>query len=389
MEFFWLMVIAGGIYVAYRFTRYRKVEAGKVKPEQNTPYQGTIQGGAVSLKYEVSVQEKTASEEKSTELLKEATKKKNGKDLDGAITCLRTAYKLMAQSNISYPIETYLRLPLYLQQAGHYTESIAEFEKLLSNSPQKIAKEFSHISKQEQKGLSAMECSTIYDKMRLASQREKQFNYAVYYQILSDANRAVGLKLQKREKELDSFKGREFWTDNIEPLLKKAKKETLAENLIERSIVFSISCTAAALNKLATEIAKLLEISRGTTVLKMEMPTDGTLSSSDVNEVVYNFTQRCFIGEKEPGDVDLSHEDALFKRLAAGPITQVDAHQLPSGQRRVFRELLTQHIMFLEMNKQLPFPPDFLAGSSQDRLGTNLLEYFCHYKWPFPQMLSK
>lgn len=117
--------------------------------------------------------------------------------------------------------------------------------------------------------------------------------------------------------------------------------------------------------------------------------TNATLSSADVSEVIYNFTQRCFIGEKEPGDVDLSYEAALFKRLAAGPITQVEAHQLPSGQRRVFRELLTQYITFLEMNKQLPFPPDFLVGSSQDKLGTNLLEYICHYKWPFPQMLSR
>lgn len=117
--------------------------------------------------------------------------------------------------------------------------------------------------------------------------------------------------------------------------------------------------------------------------------TNATLSSAGVSEVIYNFTQRCFIGEKEPGDVDLSYKDALFKRLAAGPITQVEAHHLPSGQRRVFRELLTQYIMFLKMNKQLPFPPDFLVGSSQDKLGTNLLEYICHYKWPFPQMLSR
>ena len=117
--------------------------------------------------------------------------------------------------------------------------------------------------------------------------------------------------------------------------------------------------------------------------------SDGALSAADVNEVFYNFMQRCFIGEKNPGDVDLSYEDALFKRLAAGPITQVEAHQLPSGQRRVLRELLTQYIMFLEMNRQLPFPPDFLADSSQDELGRNLLEYVCHYRWPFPQMLSR
>lgn len=146
--------------MVYRITRSKNRGEKKVKTEQDTPYQGTIHGASgVSLKYEVSVREKTASEERSSELLKEATQKKSDKDLDGAITCLRKAYKLMSHSNISYPIETYLRLPLYLQQAGHYNESIAEFEKLLSNSQAKIAKEFSHISKQEQNGLSAMEIS--------------------------------------------------------------------------------------------------------------------------------------------------------------------------------------------------------------------------------------
>jgi hypothetical protein len=388
MEVFWLLVIAGAILLVYLGARSRKGWNNKAKPEENTAYQGTIPARGLALKYEVTVREGTASEEKSSELLKQATQMKNLKDLNGAITCLREAYKLMAQSNISYPIETYLRLPLYLQQAGHYTECIVEFEKLLSNSPAKIAKEFSHISKQEQNGLSAMDISTIYDKMRLASQREKQFTYAVYYQILSDANGAVGLKLQKREEELDTFKAREFWANNIEALLKKAEKETLGDDLVKRCMIFSRSCTVAALHKLTRDIAELLGISRGTAALKMETATDRTLSGSDVNDVIYNFTQRCFIGEKEPEDLDLSHEDALFKRLAAGPITQVDAHQLPQGQRRVFRELLTQYVMFLEMDKHLPFPPDFLADSSYDKLGAELLEYICHHKWPFPQLLS-
>jgi tetratricopeptide (TPR) repeat protein len=388
MEVFWLLVIAGAIFLVYLGARSRKGRNNKVKPERNTPYQGTIQAAGLTLNYRVRVREETASEEKARELLKQATQMKDLKNFDGAITCLREAYKLMAQSNISYPIETYLRLPLYLQQAGHYTESIVEFEKLLRDSPARIAKEFAHISKQKQNGLSAMDVSTIYDKMRLASQREKQFTYAVYYQILSDANGAVGLKLQKREEELDTFKVREFWANKIEALLKKAEEETLVDDLVNRCMVFSRSCTVAALHKLVKDIPGLLGISRGIAPLKMETATDRTLSGSEVNEVIYNFTQRCFIGEREPEDLDLSQEEPLFKRLAAGPITQVDAHQLPQGQRRVFRELLTQYIMFLEMNKQLPFPPDFLTDSSYDELGTQLLEYICHHKWPFPQMLS-
>jgi len=142
MEVFWLLVIITLVYMGYRVFRPKKKVAGNTTSKnKNTPYKGTIQGqSGISLKYEVSVREKTASEEKSSELLKEATKKKNEKDLAGAIDCLREAYKLMAQSSISYPIETFLRLPLYLQQAGRYDESVTEFEKLLKTSPDKIAK---------------------------------------------------------------------------------------------------------------------------------------------------------------------------------------------------------------------------------------------------------
>jgi tetratricopeptide (TPR) repeat protein len=205
------------------------------------------------------VPEKSESEERAGELLKEATQKKNNDDWNGAINCLREAYKQIAQTKISYPIETYLRLPLYLQQAGRYTESFDEFEKLLKNLPAKIAKEFSHISKQEQDGLIAMEASVIYDKMRLASQRENQFTYSVYYQILSNANRAVGLKLQEREKELDRFMAPEFWAKSIEGLLKKTKNQTLSEVLVDKCMIFSRTCTSRGLKTLDADIKNLLK----------------------------------------------------------------------------------------------------------------------------------
>lgn len=275
MEVFWLLVIVALVYVGYRgFRAKNKVADDTTSKKKNTPYKGTIQGqSGISLKYEVSVREKTASEEKSSELLKEATKKKNEKDLAGAIDCLREAYKLMAQSSISYPIETFLRLPLYLQQAGRYDESVTEFEKLLKASPDKIAKEFSHITKQKQKGLAAMERATIYDKMRLASQREKRFNHAIYFQVLSNATRAIGLKIQKREEELGAYKEREFWVGDIEALLKKAKKETLAGGIADSSMEFSRTCTEAALQKLASKIAGALEISHEAVTLEKKIST--------------------------------------------------------------------------------------------------------------------
>lgn len=261
MGLFWLLVIAVIVVVAYQITSSDRNGTRRVPQEKTNLYQGTIQAGnGVNMKYEVSVREKTESEERSSELLKVATRKKDEKDIEGAISCLEEAYMLMAQSTISYPIETFLRLPLYLQQAGRYAESVEEFEKLLTNTSAKIAKEFSHISSKRQNGLAAMERAIIFDKMRLAAQREKQFTYAAYYQVISLANSSVGLNLQERTGELDGYMDREYWINKIDSLLKKANKETLVEVLADRCVVFARSCTATALDMLATDVAELLEI---------------------------------------------------------------------------------------------------------------------------------
>lgn len=112
-------------------------------------------------------------------------------------------------------------------------------------------------------------------------------------------------------------------------------------------------------------------------------------TANEVQSVIYAFSQRCFIGEAADGKLNLNKQSGLFKRLGAGEITVVQVHQMNRGHHQLLRELLTQYIMFLQMNQQLSFPENFLAGSSENRLDKQLLEYLCHYKWPFPQLLSK
>lgn len=112
-----------------------------------------------------------------------------------------------------------------------------------------------------------------------------------------------------------------------------------------------------------------------------------SLRGADVAEVLYNFTQRCFIGEKDKEPLDLSAEDYVFARLTSGPLNLLEVHQLPSKYRRLLREILTQYIMFLEMNRDLPFPSEFLLGSSKEQLALPLLQYIHEHRWPFPQML--
>jgi hypothetical protein len=113
------------------------------------------------------------------------------------------------------------------------------------------------------------------------------------------------------------------------------------------------------------------------------------LTGSKVAAVVYDFTQRCFIGDKNDEPLDFAVEAVVFGLLSNGPLTLREAHQLALKQRRLLKELLTQYIMFLEMNRGLPFPPSFLAGSSKDQLGETLLAYICEHRWPFPQMLPR
>lgn len=284
MVIVWILVIAALAIFVYRIARADGGRQGRGRSAQkqqtkDNPYQGTLHAGSgVSLKYEVSVREKTASEAEASELVKEATQKHKEKNLSRAISCLREAYELMAKSSVSYPIETYLRLPLYLQQDGRYADAVAEFEKLINNTQANIGKEFSHISIRKQDGLAAMERATIFDKMRLAAQREKQFVHAVYYQVLSDANRCVGLKLQERKEELDSYKDSESWSDSVDALLAKAKKDQLAEALTARCMVFAKACTNDALEQLATGTAALLGIVSSPVLSKRDLPDQAKIS---------------------------------------------------------------------------------------------------------------
>lgn len=128
--------------------------------------------------------------------------------------------------------------------------------------------------------------------------------------------------------------------------------------------------------------------SRGSRTHPNSAATVSALRGTNVSELLYNFTQRCFIGEAATEPLDLSAEGYVYERLASGPLSLLDVHQLPSRYQRVLREILTQYIMFLEMNRDLPFPPNFLEGSSNEQLGSPLLLYINEHRWPFPQLLS-
>ena len=109
-------------------------------------------------------------------------------------------------------------------------------------------------------------------------------------------------------------------------------------------------------------------------------------TASEVQEVLFAFTQRCFVGQKSAEQPRYTEQGGLFELLSDSDLTILQVHDMNKTHRDLLRELLTQYIMFLQLNQHLSFPSDFLTGSDNMHLGRPLLEYICHYRWPFPQL---
>lgn len=164
---------------------------------------------------------------RSSILLKEATAKKKSGDLDGAISLLREAYADIATSGTVEKPDTFLRLPMYLQQAGRPDEAWAEFNAMLAGQ---------YPLNMKDPAFAPIWQSLIYDKMRLFLQREKKNTEAVVYAVLSFLTLCKWLSYQVRTEKFPDHKEarqQEFQkhasTQGIEaaisPALKKAKLE--------------------------------------------------------------------------------------------------------------------------------------------------------------------
>lgn len=168
------------------------------------------------------------------ELLKQATAKKKAGDLESAIKLLRDAYKEISKSSMGYTVDTFLRLPAYLQERGKSDEAWRELNNMLTKG---------YPNQSNEPGLLPVDHSAIYDAMRLFLQREGKNEAAVKFGVLSYICWALALYRQSQSKDEDRFfilerKDRlkkDFSRGNIEStvtkLLKKAKKEALVEKV--------------------------------------------------------------------------------------------------------------------------------------------------------------
>jgi len=155
-------------------------------------------------------------------LLKEAAAKKNAGDLENAIRLLREAYKEISKGSIIYPVDTFLRLPLYLQEAQRNDEAWREFNLLLTRG---------YPNQMNNPELIPMDHSIIYDKMRLFLQREGKGKLAVRFGLFSYLSWAIGLYRQKRRDELKAYISKVTLEETIRKLLKKAEKENLVQKV--------------------------------------------------------------------------------------------------------------------------------------------------------------
>ena len=194
------------------------------------------------------------------ELLKEATAKKKTGDLQSAIKLLREAYEISRKEQIELGIKDYLRLPMYLQEAGENDQAWKELNNLLTRQYL-----YPHINA----SIRTIEHSAIYDAMRLFLQRENKNEKAVAFGICSLICWGISLYKQWNEKGADSFFIKErkerfredFSPDNIKltvtKLLKKADRIDLVDIVSNITTKYVENIPNVKLGKLMEDIDRV------------------------------------------------------------------------------------------------------------------------------------
>jgi tetratricopeptide (TPR) repeat protein len=129
---------------------------------------------------------KSKEDEEIAALHREATRLKDAGDWDKAIAALQKAQNMMRRSNVANTTESWLRLPLFLQQGGRFDEAMEEFNRLLAETDARIANEFSHQPEFAQYGFTHQVRATIYNKMRVACKRQNLLDETARYKALHD-----------------------------------------------------------------------------------------------------------------------------------------------------------------------------------------------------------
>ena len=166
-------------------------------------------------------------------------------DWDSAIEYLKKSYEAYYESPLEYPydynIQDFVRLPLYMHQAGYKEEAWETFEKFLKGylpvrTPNETGLEYD-INK-------TWECRDIYDKMRVSSDREKNYIQSLIYRCLQEFYGAALMYFEGENDDLGvgesheiSFSRERLMNFYLPSSLKKAKvsgdQEKLADLILK------------------------------------------------------------------------------------------------------------------------------------------------------------
>lgn len=155
---------------------------------------------------EIVVREPTPEELEIAELNRAATRHKSSGDWQAAITCLRRAREIELAHGIARDVETALRLPMFLQQGGHFDAAMVEFERLLSEADVIAAYGLEHQPDFFRVGHAHRVRAMIYDKMRLACKRAKRGDLADKYAVLWEKH---GDEFDRYRRMMDLHRARE------------------------------------------------------------------------------------------------------------------------------------------------------------------------------------
>ena len=175
--------------------------------------------------------------------------------MDGAISLLRKAYTEIARTGAIEKPETFLRLPMYLQQAGNPDEAWGEFNAILAGQ---------YPLDMRDPAFAPLWQSQIYDKMRLFLEREKKTNKAVFFGVLSYLAYGKWLAYQAATEQF--------------PELRKARKDELRQRIDTRTIEASILplLKKAKLGHIMADLTRLIRrhLERGKSLNLAQAHTD-------------------------------------------------------------------------------------------------------------------
>lgn len=154
---------------------------------------------------------KPPKETRADDWLKEATQLKDADDIEGAIRLLRRAYEEIKRDKALYPIDTFLRLPLYLQQAGKAKDAWQEFSNLLFRG---------YPNQPKDGGLIAQDRAKVFEKMRLFHERDGRGEIAEIYGCFSQVCKGIAVFKDGRKQELKSWFTKETCSEYVEGLNK-------------------------------------------------------------------------------------------------------------------------------------------------------------------------